>query len=186
MALLIIPSVTARFWSEQADRVVLLAAAAGGLSGYVGAAISASAPNLPTGPIIVLVSFALFVLSLLLAPGRGVLASVLGQMAFRREVHLRQGLLALAQNQPVYEPLTRRLLRRAGLTRADGVATEAGQAQAAKALRDEARGQIARADPAHDSIAVLYDGLRAIETVRTSDQIAEIDRRIGAPQAVTP
>ncbi|GGH27305.1 manganese/zinc/iron transport system permease protein [Cribrihabitans marinus] len=184
VALLIIPPVTARFWTDRSDRVVLLSGLAGGLAGYVGAALSASAPNLPTGPIIVLVSFALFALSLLLAPGRGVLAAVLRHLRFQRRVHLRQGLLALAQGQPIYEPLTLRLLRRNGLVRADGVATETGRARAAKALRDEKRWEIVRSDLAHEAVAALYDGLRDIETVLTRDQIVEIDRRIGGPQGV--
>ncbi len=184
VALLIIPPVTARFWSERSDRVVLLAGLAGGLAGYIGAALSATAPNLPTGPIIVLVSFAFFVLSLFLAPVRGVLAAVLRHLRFQRRVHIRQGLLALAQGQKIYEPLTLRLLRRADLVRADGVATEAGKARAAKALRDEKRWEVVRADQAHEAAAALYDGLRDIETVLTKDQIAEIDNRIGGPQGV--
>jgi manganese/zinc/iron transport system permease protein len=184
VALLIIPPVTARFWSERSDRVVLLAGLAGGLAGYIGAALSATAPNLPTGPIIVLVSFAFFVLSLFLAPVRGVLAAVLRHLRFQRRVHIRQGLLALAQGQKIYEPLTLRLLRRADLVRADGVATEAGKARAAKALRDEKRWEVVRADQAHEATAALYDGLRDIETVLTKDQIVEIDRRIGGPQGV--
>lgn len=184
VALLIIPAVAARFWTERAGRVALLAGAFGGVSGYAGAAISASAPNLPTGPIIVLVGFALFALSLLFAPGRGVLAALLRYMRYRRQVHLRQGLLALAQGQPIYERLTVRLLARAGLVRRDGVPTAAGRAQAAKALRDEVRWQALRADPEHEAAAALYDGLRDIETVLTRDQIAEIDRRLGGPQEV--
>ncbi|SLN60302.1 Manganese transport system membrane protein MntB [Falsiruegeria litorea R37] len=184
VALLIIPPVTARFWTERSDRVVLLSGLAGGVSGFVGAAISASAPNLPTGPIIVLVSFALFALSLLLAPNRGVLAAILGHLRFQRRVHLRQGLLALAQGQPIYERLTVRLLSRAGFARADGVATELGRARAAKALRDEKRWEVVRSDQAHEAAAALYDGLRDIETVLTKDQIADIDRRIGGPQEV--
>ncbi len=184
VALLIIPAVTARFWTERSDRVVLLAGLAGGLAGYLGAALSASAPNLPTGPIIVLVSFGFFALSLLLAPVRGVLAAVLKHLRFQRRVHIRQGLLALAQDQKIYEPLTLRLLKRAGLARADGVATEAGKARAAKALRDEKRWEVVRADQAHEATAALYDGLRDIETVLTRDQIAEIDRQIGGPQGV--
>ncbi|MCG7521003.1 metal ABC transporter permease [Ruegeria sp. Ofav3-42] len=184
VALLIIPPVTARFWSERSDRVVLLAGLAGGLAGYLGAALSASAPNLPTGPIIVLVSFGFFALSLFLAPVRGVLAAVLRHLRFQRRVHIRQGLLALAQGQKIYEPLTLRLLRRAGLARADGVATETGKARAAKALRDEKRWEIVRADQAHEATAALYDGLRDIETVLTQDQIVEIDRQIGGPQEV--
>lgn len=184
VALLIIPPVTARFWTERSDRVVLLSGLTGGLAGYLGAAISASAPNLPTGPIIVLVAFAFFALSLLVAPGRGVLAALLRHFRFQRRVHLRQGLLALAQGQPIYEQLTLRLLRRADLVRADGVATDAGRARAAKALRDETRWQIVRADQTHEAAAALYDGLRDIETVLTRDQIAEIDSRIGGPQEV--
>ncbi|WP_282119542.1 metal ABC transporter permease [Ruegeria atlantica] len=184
VALLIIPPVTARFWTDRSDRVVLLAGLAGGLAGYLGAAMSASAPNLPTGPIIVLVSFGFFALSLLLAPVRGVLAAVLRHLRFQRRVHIRQGLLALAQGQKIYEPLTLRLLRRAGLARADGVATETGKARAAKALRDERRWEIVRADQMHEATAALYDGLRDIETVLTQDQIAEIDRQIGGPQEV--
>lgn len=182
VALLIIPPVTARFWTERSDRVVLLSGLAGGLAGYLGAAISASAPNLPTGPIIVLVAFAFFALSLLVAPGRGVLAALLHHARFQRRVHLRQGLLALAQGQPIYEPLTLRLLRRAELVRADGVATDIGRASAAKALRDEKRWEIVRADLTQEAAAALYDGLRDIETVLTRDQIAEIDSRLGGPQ----
>ena len=184
VALLIIPAVTARFWTERSDYVVLLAGLAGGIAAYAGAAVSASAPNVPTGPIIVLMSFALFALSLLFAPNRGVLAAVLRHIRFQRRVHMRQGLLALATGQPIYEPLTLRLLRKAGLARADGVATEKGRARAAKALRDEKRWALVRSDQAHEAAAALYDGLRAIETVLTKDQIIEIDRRIGGPKGV--
>lgn len=185
VAMLIIPPVTARFWTDRSDHVVLLAGLAGGVAGYVGAGISASAPALPTGPIIVLVSFALFALSLFLAPNRGVLAALLRHRRFQRRIHMRQGLLALAQGQPIYEKLTLRLLGAEGLVRADGVATETGKARAAKALRDEKRWEIARADVEHEAASALYDGLREIETVLTEDQIAEIDRRIGVPHEVT-
>ncbi|MEP4034957.1 metal ABC transporter permease [Pseudophaeobacter sp.] len=184
VALLIIPAVTARFWTERSEYVVLLAGLFGGVAAYLGAALSASAPNLPTGPLIVLVSFALFALSLFLAPNRGVLAAVLRHMRFQRRVHLRQGLLALAQGQTIYESLTLRLLRRADLVRADGVATGKGKARAAKALRDEQRWEVVRSDVTQEAAAALYDGLRDIETVLTRDQIQEIDRRIGGPREV--
>ncbi|WP_372886667.1 metal ABC transporter permease, partial [Shimia sp.] len=119
VALLIIPPVTARFWTDRTDRLTLISGLVGGVSGFFGAALSAAAPGLPTGPIIVLVGFALFAVSLFLAPNRGVLAALLRHLRFQRRVHMRQGLLALAQGQPIYERLTLRLLRRAGLARAD-------------------------------------------------------------------
>jgi manganese/zinc/iron transport system permease protein len=184
VAMLIIPPVTARFWTDRTDRVVALSGIAGGVAAYVGAGLSAVLPALPTGPLIVLVSFAMFAFSLLFAPNRGVLAAVLRHMRFQRRVHMRQGLLALAQGQPIYENYTLRLLRRAGLAAADGVASEEGRARAAKALRDEKRWEFVRADQALEGAAALYDGLRALETVLTPDQIAEIDRRIGNPKGV--
>ncbi|MQQ08079.1 iron chelate uptake ABC transporter family permease subunit [Epibacterium sp. SM1979] len=184
VALLIIPAVTARFWSERSDVVVLLAGGFGALAAYLGAGLSATAPNLPTGPLIVLMSGALFILSLFFAPSRGVLAAVIRQQRFQRRVHLRQGLLALAQGQPIYEALTLRLLGRAGLVRPDGVATDKGRARAAKALRDEKRWEILRRDHAHEGAAELYDGLREIETVLTPDEIRALDAKIGGPQGV--
>ena len=186
IALIIIPPVAARFWSERSESVALIAGVFGGLSGYLGAAISASAPNLPTGPIIVLTAFALFLVSLLVAPARGTLAAWLRHRRYHRRVHLRQGLLAMAQGLPVYEVWTRRLLVAEGLARADGVPTEAGRARAAKALRDERRWAELRSLPAFEAAATLYDGLRDIETVLTPDQIADIDARIGAPREVRP
>ncbi|WP_297773282.1 metal ABC transporter permease [uncultured Roseovarius sp.] len=179
VALLIIPPVAARFWSERAEIVVIIAGLIGGAAGYFGAALSATAPDLPTGPLIVLSAFVLFVLSLLLAPGRGVLAAALRHMRFQRRVHLRQGLLALASGQPVYEPLTLRLLRRAGFLRPDGVATDAGHAMAARARLDERRWQTLRSDPQFEAAAARYDGLTPLEEVLTADQIAALDRGLG-------
>ena len=184
VALLIIPAVAARFWSDRMGRVVGIAGAIGGASGWIGAALSATAPDLPTGPIIVLVAFGFFAVSLLFAPGRGVLAAVLRHRRFQARVHVRQGLLALAQEQPIYEGLTLRLMRRAGLIRADGVATEAGRAKAARALLDERRWQLLRADPRHEAAAARYDGLTPLETLLTADQIAELDRAL-KPEAAT-
>ncbi len=184
VALLIIPPVTARFWTDRAENVVMFAGVFGALAAWIGAALSASAPDLPTGPLIVLISFAMFALSMLFAPGRGLLSSLIRHRRFQSGVHLRQGLLALAQGQPIYEPLTLRLLKREGLALADGVATDDGKARASRALRDEKRWEIARATPELEMAAARYDGLTQIEDVLTPDQIQEIDNRIGGPEVV--
>jgi len=184
VALLIVPAVTARFWTDRAGHVVIIAGAVGGISGYIGAAISAVAPALPTGPIVVLVGFLLFLVSLLFSPGRGVLASLLMHRRYQRRVHMRQGLLALAQGQPIFEALTRRLMHRAGLILPDGVATQSGQAAASKALLDETRWALVRADSSFAVAATRYDGLTPIEDVLTPDQLRDVDGRISAPKAV--
>ena len=184
VAMLIIPPVTARLWTERTECVVLVGGAFGGVSGYVGAALSASAPNLPTGPIIVLVAFALFACSLLFAPGRGVLAAVIRHRRFQWQVHRRQGLLALAREEPILDPLTLSVLRKEGLIRQDAVASAKGRAAAAKALLDERRWAIARQRSEDGSLDSHWDGLTPIESVLTHDEIAEIDRQIGPPAAV--
>ena len=62
--------------------------------------------------------------------------------------------------------------------------TREGAIRAARALRDEKRWEIARATPELELAAARYDGRTRIEDVLTADQIAEIDRRIGPPEAV--
>ncbi|WP_421725251.1 metal ABC transporter permease [Bauldia sp.] len=181
VALLIIPPVTARFWTDRTDRLLAMSAVVGGASGYVGAALSAASPNVPTGPIIVLVCFGLFALSLLFAPNRGILAALLRHHRFRLDVHRRQGLLALARGEPIFDRLTLSTLRRAGLIRRDRVATDKGRAAAARALRDEKRWEVARAIHRDEATFGRYDGLMPIEAVFTADEIADIDRRIGGP-----
>jgi manganese/zinc/iron transport system permease protein len=184
VAILIIPPVTARFWTERAQRVIWISGGIGGVSGYLGAVISASAPALPTGPIIVLVASAIFALSLFLSPSRGVLAALIRHRRFQRRVHRRQGLLALAAQQPILEGYTMRLLMAEGLVRRDGVATDLGRAQAAKISRDERRWDVAR--EIHQDVALTgrYDGLTPIEEVFTIDEISEFDTRLGPPTPV--
>jgi manganese/zinc/iron transport system permease protein len=113
-----------------------------------------------------------------------VLAAALRHRRLQARVHLRQGLLALARGDAVREPLTLRLLRRAGHIRGDGVPTLAGRAAAAAAARDEARWALARRVFADARVAERYDGLRDIAEALTSDQIAELDRRLGPPAEI--
>ncbi len=182
VAMLIIPPVTARFWTDRSSRIIWIAGGFGGVAGYLGAALSASAPALPTGPIIVLVAAVMFLFSLLFAPGRGVLAAVLRYRRFQARVHRRQGLLSLAAQHPIREAYTLRLLAREGLVRPDGVPTDAGRAQAAKVSRDERRWEVAREIYQSAGLTGSYDGLTPIEDVFTADEIAEVDRRLGPPR----
>ncbi|PID81015.1 zinc transporter, partial [bacterium DOLZORAL124_64_63] len=72
-ALIVAPSVAARQWTDRLGRVVLLAGLFGGVSGLSGAAISSFVPHVPTGPTIILVVTGITVVSILLAPRRGLL-----------------------------------------------------------------------------------------------------------------
>lgn len=85
-ALLITPAVSARYWTERLGVMVVLSAVFGAISGASGTLISATANNLPTGPLCVLSATCLFMVSVLFAPRRGLLSRLRMQAASRRHV----------------------------------------------------------------------------------------------------
>ncbi|MGL4443491.1 MAG: metal ABC transporter permease, partial [Alsobacter sp.] len=74
-----IPPAAARFWSDRLGVVVTIAALFGAVSAYVGAALSAVLPNVPTGAVIVLCAAALFAISMLAGRARGLLPLAWGR-----------------------------------------------------------------------------------------------------------
>lgn len=178
VALTIIPPVAARFWTDRPGPMVLAAAGLGALSAYLGAVISSLDRGLPTGALIVLVAFALFVISMLLSPRRGLLARALEQRRFQVHVHERQGLLALARGEPIYDSLTLRVLRRKGFVRSDSVATLAGRGAAADAVRDEARWDLYRKLNPEDAASMPHHGVTSVASVLPPDVVADLDRRL--------
>ena len=85
-ALLIIPAASARFWTERLEVMLALSAAIGGLIGVIGTLASARFSLLPAGPVIVLVGSAFFMVSILFAPRRGVIARIRDERRFRRRI----------------------------------------------------------------------------------------------------
>lgn len=73
-AMLITPAAAARFWTDRLHVMVLVSGILGALCGALGVGLSALAPRIPTGPVMVLVATAAFLVSVLIAPKRGVLA----------------------------------------------------------------------------------------------------------------
>lgn len=91
-ALLITPAVSARYWTEKLHVMIILAGLFGGTSGLIGTIISTWANNLPTGPLIVLSATSIFVVSIVLAPSRGVLAKAMRQKRAKTEILNQQQL----------------------------------------------------------------------------------------------
>jgi len=85
-ALLIAPAAAARQWTNRLVGVVVLSALFGIISGVVGTGISSSGNNLSTGPVIVLVSVAIVLISFVFAPGRGWLANFIGKQHNRQSL----------------------------------------------------------------------------------------------------
>jgi manganese/zinc/iron transport system permease protein len=82
-AMIVAPAAAARQWSQRLAPMVAIAAAIGTVSGVAGSLLSSMVPRLPTGPTIVLVLSAMVVVSLLLAPRRGLLWRALRFGSFR-------------------------------------------------------------------------------------------------------
>lgn len=78
-SLIIAPSIAARQWSDRMGVVAVLAGIFGFLSGLIGSFISSIGARIPTGPTIVLVASLFVLVSLLVAPKRGLLARVFNQ-----------------------------------------------------------------------------------------------------------
>lgn len=85
-AMLITPAAAARQWTERLGAMVLISGLFGAASGVTGAVISASGPDLPTGPLVVLVATAILLVSLILGRSRGSLWERIRASRNRREV----------------------------------------------------------------------------------------------------
>jgi len=208
VSLLIIPPAAARFWTDRLWRLLVVSALVGGLSGYCGAAVSAAVPNKPTGAVIVLVAGAIFVVSMLCAPRRGVVAEALR----RARLHLRiagdhlletlhdaapqhpEGLPigALARRRGLAAPHARALLmllraRRLVRPAPGGYAlTSAGRREGARIARNHrlwAAYLIHHADVAPTHVDWSVD---QVEHVLSEETVAALERAMGLRSPATP
>lgn len=90
VGLLIAPGIAARQWTHKLEQMIILAAVFGAFAGGAGAILSAVEANLPTGPMIIVVAFALVMLSIAFAPGRGLVWMLLRRRADRRRFAQQQ------------------------------------------------------------------------------------------------
>lgn len=94
-AMLIAPAAAARQWTDRLGVMVLLSMLFGAIAGVSGALLSSSTANLPTGPTIVLCISAIVVLSLFVAPNRGLLWRWIRDQRNGRRLRLEAVLLDL-------------------------------------------------------------------------------------------
>jgi manganese/zinc/iron transport system permease protein len=97
IALLIIPAAAARFWADAFPRMVALAGLIGAASCWIGASISAMAPKLPAGSIIVLTLAGFFVFSMVFGMRRGAVRRIVRSSGLRRRTGQQHLLRAAAE-----------------------------------------------------------------------------------------
>ncbi len=90
-AMLITPAVAARQWTNKLSSMVALSAFFGALSGVVGTAASSLIPKLPTGPSIVVAVSLIVIISVLFAPGRGMIHRLYQHRKNKRLYNLEGG-----------------------------------------------------------------------------------------------
>lgn len=86
VALLIAPAAAARQWTNTLGTMVMLSAAIGATSGAAGALISATTRGLATGPVVVLIVTGAVLVSITVAPGRGLLWQALAARRARARI----------------------------------------------------------------------------------------------------
>lgn len=88
-AMIVAPAAAARQWTDRLGPMMVLAGVFGAAAGVAGAVLSSTAERLPTGPTIVLCLSVIVVVSLTLAPNRGVLWGWLRQRSSARRLRAR-------------------------------------------------------------------------------------------------
>lgn len=91
-AMLIAPAVAARQWTNRLWVMVLLSAVFGAVSGVAGTAASSLVQKMPTGPAIVVAVSLIVIVSLLAAPGRGILYTIYRRRRTRRSLQEKVGM----------------------------------------------------------------------------------------------
>lgn len=94
-AMIIAPAAAARQWATRLEGMVILSALFGVVAGVAGAMISTLGRGVATGPVIVLVASGIVLVSLLFAPGRGMVWTAWRDWRGGRQLRARQVLLTL-------------------------------------------------------------------------------------------
>ena len=87
-AMVVAPAAAARQWTDRMGMMVALSALFGAVAGVSGALISSSAANIPTGPTIVLCISVMVVISMTLAPNRGLAWNWMQHQRNRRQLRV--------------------------------------------------------------------------------------------------
>lgn len=92
VAFVVSPPAAARQWCNKLSTMVILSGILGAVGSGVGAYMSVRLGKVPTGPLIVLTLFAIFVISILIAPGRSIITKAMLRARAQRSLYEDLGL----------------------------------------------------------------------------------------------
>lgn len=211
VSLLVIPPAAARFWTEKLGTMVVLSGVFGGLSGMVGTALSATIPapvsgltrGWPTGPLITLTAAGIFMISMIAAPSRGLIAGAARRAGLRRrvgrqnllrrvyEVLEARGDLSRPWTAPDLAPFSERerksLRDEIGRASRAGLIASTGGAYVLSARGQQAAARVVRTHRLWEIYLITHAGIAAdhvdrdadeIEHVLSSEIVAELEARL--------
>src|SRR5690606_18584137 len=205
-AMLVTPGAAARYWTNNIRRMVAIAAAFGVFAGLAGAYISYIAPDMPTGPWMVVISSLIAFISFFFAPKKGIIPKLYAQRKNQRIIaeentlkmfyHLgepdhrfkeKRNLSELIQTRQVNEPLLKAALRRLAnkqLLIVHGqqwALTDIGYQKAARVVRLHRLWELYLTrymDIASDHV---HDDAETIEHILTPELERELEHQLGYP-----
>ena len=178
IALLIIPPVAARFWTDRAQVMIGVAGLIGGLSSYLATSFSAMLPHLPTGAVIVLTTGGIFIISLLFAPTHGMLARMIRLLHYRLTLSMYHALLVLHRGSAVMNLFMYWYLRRLGYVDRTGTITTEGSQVAIDRAYEMALWQDYLNQHPEEAMDYPDWGIKRIEDVLPVDVINTLKQRL--------
>ncbi|MBM7606059.1 manganese/zinc/iron transport system permease protein [Metabacillus crassostreae] len=94
-AMLITPAISARYWTDKLSHMIIISGLIGGFSGVAGTLLSTIMKGMATGPLIIIAATFMFLISLIFAPNRGLLAKALKQLSLRKKTAIDQVFLSI-------------------------------------------------------------------------------------------
>jgi manganese/zinc/iron transport system permease protein len=120
-AMVVAPAAAARQWTDRLGVMIILSAMFGALAGISGTVISSLTAKMPTGPTIVLCVSLIVIVSLLMAPNRGLIWNAVRRLKSRKELVLDSVLLDLYeladQHDDQFHPHSVMTLQAMGISR---------------------------------------------------------------------
>lgn len=168
-AMLILPGAAARFWTDRLGILLTLATVFGLAIGLVGTSLSARFSGMPAGPIIVLVGTTVFLISVLVAPKRGLLGRAIASWRFRRVLDDRKLLETIYDLIEPELPVVRSLDPSELLPRDLGTARRA-EAATARLIR---QGLIVREAGSSERLVLSAEGLQRARAVARGSRLWE-------------